>query len=215
MQELALHEKFEIEALDLLNSKKLLEHLLFGGGTMLRLCHGLNRYSVNLDFYFVKTLDYNKLHTKITDCLAQHYEITDDAIKHFTLLYEFRSKNYPRRLKIQIKKQPKAFKYEEMIAFSPHNTKQVLLKALTLEQMMENKLAALLGRREIRDCYDIEFLIRRGIKIKVSGAVARKLKSKIATFKKRDFKTTLGSLLSLQDRNYYIKNGFKFLLSQL
>lgn len=37
-----------------LNSAKLLEPLVFGGGTMLRLCHELNRYSVDLDFWFVR-----------------------------------------------------------------------------------------------------------------------------------------------------------------
>ena len=49
------HEKFEIEVLDKMNSLKKLEPLVFGGGTMLRLCHELNRYSVDLDFWFIKT----------------------------------------------------------------------------------------------------------------------------------------------------------------
>ena len=38
------HEVFEIEVLDKMNSAKLLETLVFGGGTMLRLCHELQRY---------------------------------------------------------------------------------------------------------------------------------------------------------------------------
>ena len=46
------HEVFQIEVLDKMNSAKLLEPLVFGGGTMLRLCHELNRYSVDLDFDF-------------------------------------------------------------------------------------------------------------------------------------------------------------------
>ena len=33
------HEAFEIEVLDRMNSAKVLEPLVFGGGTMLRLCH--------------------------------------------------------------------------------------------------------------------------------------------------------------------------------
>jgi len=50
------HEIFEIEILDKMNSAKVLQSLVFGGGTMLRLCHELNRYSADLDFWFVKRI---------------------------------------------------------------------------------------------------------------------------------------------------------------
>ena len=50
------HEIYEIEVLDKMNSIKALEPLVFGGGTMLRLCHELNRYSVDLDFWFIKNV---------------------------------------------------------------------------------------------------------------------------------------------------------------
>jgi len=36
---------------------KMLHRLLFGGGTMLKLCHGLNRFSVDLDFWLYKVID--------------------------------------------------------------------------------------------------------------------------------------------------------------
>ena len=54
MDELKRHEIFEMEVLEKLNSGKFLEPLVFGGGTMLRLCYELDRYSVDLDFWFVK-----------------------------------------------------------------------------------------------------------------------------------------------------------------
>jgi predicted nucleotidyltransferase component of viral defense system len=50
------HEIFEIELLERLKNYKFLEPLVFGGGTMLRLCHELPRYSSDLDFWFVKTI---------------------------------------------------------------------------------------------------------------------------------------------------------------
>lgn len=215
MDSLAIHEKFEIEALDALNSQRLLEMLLFGGGTMLRLCHGLNRYSVVLDFYLLKRLDKKQFHKNMLNCLSKQYILTDAAIKHFTLLYEFRSRNYPRRLKIEIRKQPKPFEYEEIIAYSAHSTKQILVKALTLKQMMLNKVEAILERTEIRDYFDLEFILRRGIKIVASKAAREKIRSKISSFKKRDFSVALGSLLNPKDREYYTRSGFKFLISQL
>ena len=90
-----------------------------------------------------------------------------------------------------------------------------MLKAPTLEQMMENKIKAALGRREIRDCFDLEFLFRKGIKVDVSNKMRKELKEKIACFKKKDFTVTLESLLNPPDWNYYAKNGFKFLISKL
>jgi len=50
MQDLIMQERFELEVLDRLNSGKFLTHIVFCGGTMLRLCHNLNRFSVDLDF---------------------------------------------------------------------------------------------------------------------------------------------------------------------
>ncbi len=50
MDTLKRHEVFEIEVLERLKSAKMLEPLVFGGGTMLRLCHEINRYSVDPDF---------------------------------------------------------------------------------------------------------------------------------------------------------------------
>ena len=48
------HEIFEIEVLEKLNNGRFLEPLVFGGGTMLRLCYDLNRHSTDLDFWFIK-----------------------------------------------------------------------------------------------------------------------------------------------------------------
>ena len=215
MQNLNLHEKFEIEVLDVLNSRRLLEPLLFGGGTMLRLCHGLNRYSVDLDFYFLKDIETDEFNEKMLHCQSARYNITDSAKKHFTLLYEFKSKDYPQRLKIEIRKGRQEFKYEESIAFSIHSNEQVLLKTFTLKQMMENKIEALLDRDAIRDFFDVEFLLKKGIELNIDKEAALKIASKIAGFKKRDFDVSLGSLLEAEDRRYYSENGFKILSSNL
>ena len=52
------HEIFEIEVLEKMKSTKILDPLVFGGGTMLRLCHELGRYSVDLDFWFIKEIPF-------------------------------------------------------------------------------------------------------------------------------------------------------------
>ena len=206
------HEIFEIEVLDRMNSAKVLEPLVFGGGTMLRLCHELERYSIDLDFWFIKKIPQNKYFDSILKALKKNYEITDAESKHYTLLFELRSAEYPKRLKIEIRKELKDCDYQEKIAFSRSSTRQVLLKAHTLEQTMKNKIEAFLDREEIRDCFDIEFLLRRGTDL--PGDFREKcieVQKKIARFKDVDFKVKLGSILEKDVRDYYVENKFSFL----
>ncbi len=210
------HEEFEIEILEKMNSAKMLDPLVFGGGTMLRLCHELNRYSVDLDFWFIKKVTQKEYFETLLKSFENDYEITDAEIKFNTLLLELRSSEYPKRLKIEIRRELKECDYQKKIAFSRYSTKQVLLTAHTLKQTMENKIKALLDRGEIRDCYDIEFMIRRGVRIPVDSArEVESIKRKIAGFKDNDFKVKLGSILEQDYRNYYIENKFSFLEENL
>ena len=104
MDTLRQHEVFEIEVLDKMNSAKMLEPLVFGGGSMLRLCHELNRYSVDLDFWFVKKISQNDFFNKCRKAFEKDYEISDAQMKHYTILFELRSAQYPKRLKIEIRR---------------------------------------------------------------------------------------------------------------
>ncbi len=216
MDILRQHEEFEIEVLDKMNSAKLLEPIVFGGGSMLRLCHELNRYSVDLDFWFVKKISPDEFYDKIGSSLVKDYEITDSQIKHYTILFEFRSAFYPKHLKIEIRRERKDCDYQERIAFSRFSTRQVLLKAHTLDQTMKNKIEAFLNRGEIRDCFDIEFLLRRGVELPViADNQSIEFREKLAGFKDRDFKVKLGSILENDIRNYYIVNRFRYLEEKL
>jgi hypothetical protein len=81
---------------------------------------------------------------------------------------------------------------------------------------MENKIGAFLDRGEIRDCFDIEFLMRRGIQLPVGSAmVVGELRKKIARFKDIDFRVKLGSILEKDFRDYYVENKFSFLEEKL
>ena len=206
------HESFEMEVLEQLKNKRLLEHLVFGGGSMLRLCHELPRYSVDLDFWRIKEIEPDKLFAMINQFLENKYEITDAQIKHFSILFEIRSTHFPKRLKIEIRKEIEHWDLQEKIAYSKFNTKQVILKAHTLEQTMRNKINALMERSEIRDGFDIEFLIRQGIGLpNLSADEISNLTDRINTFKANDFKVTLGSVLDADLRKYYIENRFQIL----
>lgn len=211
MRDLMLHEQFELDVLDRLNSGRFLANLIFGGGTMLRLCHGLDRYSVDLDFWVTKNIDWAKLHSKMEAYLQQFYKISDSANKHFTILFELKSPQYPRVLKIEIRKEKKMIKTESGIAYSPNSNVQVLLKTVALEEMMKSKIEAFLSRREIRDAYDIEFLLKRGIALAAPNEILVKLLDGLEKLGKKDFSVKLGSLLDAHVRQYYVENGFRIL----
>lgn len=216
MDILRQHEIFEIEVLERMNSAKLLDSLIFGGESMLRLCHELNRYSVDLDFWFVKAIPQDDFFDKCGKALEKYYEITDAQMKHYTILFELRSPQYPNRLKIEIRREWKDCDYQQNIAFTRFSTRQVLLKTHTLDQTMENKIKAFLDRGEIRDCFDIEFLIRRGVAILFRDKeqfVA--FQKKVDLLKGRDFKVKLGSILEDDIREYYVTNRFRFLQEKL
>jgi len=183
---------------------------------MLRLCHELQRYSVDLDFWFIRRISQNEYFDNILREFEKDYEITDAQVKNYTLLFEIRSVGYPKRLKIEIRRELKDCDYQKKIAFSRFSTRQVVLNAHTLEQSMKNKIEAFLDRGEIRDCFDIEFLLRRGVDLPVKSVKEWiEFQKKLARFKDGDFKVKLGSILEKDIRDYYIEHRFGFLEEKL
>jgi len=205
-----------MEVLEQLKNERLLDNLVFGGGSMLRLCHELPRYSVDLDFWRIREIEPDKLFASFHQVLANKYEITDATIKHFSLLFEIRSAQFPKRLKIEIRKKIEPWDMQEKIAYSKFSTRQVILRAHTLEQTIQNKIKAVMERSEIRDGFDIEFLIRQGISLpNLSTVEVTELTDRINSFKTNDFKVTLGSVLDAELRTYYTENRFQILEHKL
>ena len=215
MQALQNLEKLEIEVLDLFNSIRVLDYLYFGGGTMLRLCHNLNRYSTDLDFWLSQNEDSKSLFAIIKKNLSDNYRLTDSANKKFTLLFEIKPSSVNRSLKIEIRKEQTNFDWERKIAFSRFTIKQVMVRGLTLIQMMQNKFEALLSRKIIRDAFDIQFLLMRGIDFPNDKNKLQRALEIINSFKEQDYKVTLGSILDENDRMYYLENRFNLLKEEL
>lgn len=215
MQDLIKQEQFEIEVLDKLNSGKFLSLLIFGGGTMLRLCHGLNRYSVDLDFCLLKKKVPPDLPGCLKDYLANYYTIKDATDKFYTILLELKSPRYPRSLKIEVRKKAGRFRTEQAIAYSHYSTLQVMVKVVSLPDMMASKVNAFLDRKEIRDAYDLEFLVKRGVPLNLSQQKKKKVLQQIYSLSKQDYTVKLGMLLEESQRLYYRNENFKILKAAL
>lgn len=212
MNDLMQQEIFEIEVLAWLKNKGFLRNMIFGGGTMLRLCYDLKRYSVDLDFWTYRVDKIDQFFINLKDSLEIDYNLADAQNKYYTLLFEIKKTPYPRKLKIEIRKENKESDFQETIAYCLYSNQQVLLKSFTLEQMMKNKIRALLDRKEIRDVFDIEFLTRKSVNISANYEELKKIREIIKGFKKRDYYVTLGSLLADDIREYYKKDKFIYLL---
>ncbi len=215
MQDLIKQEQFELEVLDRLNSGRFLKNLVFGGGTMLRLCHGLDRFSVDLDFWTYKAVAAKKILADLTSYLSRFYTIRDATDKFYTLLVEMKSPAYPRSLKLEIRKNAGTVRTEQAIAYSRHATTQVILRVFSLDTMMSSKIAAFLDRREIRDAYDLEFLVKRGVRLKEPDETRRQILQRIEDLTKKDYDVKLSSLLEPELRPYYRKENFKILKAAL
>lgn len=200
-----------MEVLDRLNSARLLDKLIFGGGTMLRLCFGLDRFSVDLDFWLYKAETGEKLFTDLQSCLRPFYTIEDGADKFHTLLIELKKPEYPRSLKLEIRKHVEKVHTEKAIAFSKYATTQVILRVIALPDMMTSKISAFLDRKEIRDAYDLEFLVKRGVELKGPEENLVQINELIAGLRPQDYTVKLSSLLEPEQRQYYRTENFKIL----
>lgn len=178
---------------------------------MLRLCHGLDRYSVDLDFWLRDPEQGKDLLAQLSASLSRYYLLKDVAEKFHTLIVELRSPTYPRSLKIEIRKKVEEFNTESAIAHSPHSTRQVLVEVPTLGEMMASKAAAFLDRGEIRDAYDMEFLVKRGIHPVGGKEPLAKILRRIESLSKRDYSVKLGSLIESSKRKHYRDQNFRIL----
>lgn len=216
MKRLEDHEGFEMAFLNLLASHRLTGFLVFGGGTMLRLCHELPRYSLDLDFWFYKQTDFSDFFRRLKDAASAGYEITDAQEKFHSLLVEMRRARGTTKLKIEVRKNvAPTGSSEQKIAYSPFYASQVLMRGFTLKQMFKNKVSALIERGEVRDAFDLEFLVRKGVEPELSDEERKAVMKRLKIFKKRDFDVKLGSIILPDLREYYRANRFAFLEEKL
>lgn len=187
---------------------------------MLRLCFDLPRYSVDFGFYLKKSRkDFLPFVGKTTEAYKKlGAEITDQQEKHYSFLWEIRMPSYPRRLKIEVRKDHGQSRSTQIgIAHSVHCSLQVRLRILTLAQMWENKIRALQDRKEIRDAYDLEFLCLRhaGDFESLDKSCLSALLKTLEAFAKNDYRVKLGSVLEREERERVISSRFSYLRSKI
>jgi len=216
MERLIEHEALQMAMLQWLGSKRFLASLAFGGETMLRLCHELPRYSLGLDFSFFKEEGYDGFYDRLYTAFLQDHTISNAQNRDHSIVVEVEKENRMPKLKIEITKTTVSpGSTEEKIAFSPHFPTQILVRGFTLQQMLQNKILSLLAHGEIRDAFDVEFFVRKGVDLNLPEVEKKKVLKKLKGFKKRDFDVKLGGILQPELRDYYRRQRFAYLEEKL
>lgn len=165
-----IREEVELIFLKALFESPFSDRLVFKGGTALRLIYTSPRFSEDLDFSITDTIkldEFEKAITRITKS-DDRFSIKDLASKYYTHLAQIRIKEPWQQItfsmKIEIAK--KVIKkvdpgYANSLAKSPASNISVMVKAFTLERILEDKLRAIKERKMPRDIFDIWFICQK------------------------------------------------------
>ena len=197
----ALREIMQEVTLAGLSRTDFFEKAAFYGGTALRIFHGLDRYSEDLDFslikpdstfsvepYFKAILDEfkslgltvsikkKKKETAIDSAFLKAETIWQEIVLEDIIKETGVRSNKTLKIKIEVDRQPPLnFKTEEKLLLRPFS---FYVKCFTKPSLFAGKMHALLFRKwkkrvKGRDWYDLEWYIKKGISLDVNHFLAR------------------------------------------
>ncbi|MDZ7696987.1 MAG: nucleotidyl transferase AbiEii/AbiGii toxin family protein [Deltaproteobacteria bacterium] len=187
--------------------------IAFKGGTALKLFYDLPRYSEDIDYDALQGVSSEELIGTIKSlCIKKGWEMTDAAVKHYTVLVELRFKGPDRNFHIKIEISTREKELRTAILFLRG------VPVVTLEPcfMMTEKLFTFLDRGAGRDIFDVWFILSRAYPLDeamIKGTFADRsqfFQSLLDAVRKADEKKILrdtGKLLSADHRNW-IKTSF-------
>lgn len=191
-----VREEYELIILKRLFESKFGGSLVFKGGTALRLGYQSPRFSEDLDFSIVSTLNIKGLADLFESTANEFAEIYLDEVykKRFTLLalYRIREPYLPLALplKVEISTREKNLEegkdFELMLLRSETSPLSALAQVATLDYILEDKIDALKRRDQPRDIFDLWF---------ISEIQKKKWGFDTSMFKNRDIKRELHRFL--------------------
>ncbi|MBI4672021.1 MAG: nucleotidyl transferase AbiEii/AbiGii toxin family protein [Chloroflexi bacterium] len=163
-----VREEYELLLLKELYESEFGAHLVFKGGTALRLVYGSPRFSEDLDFSAIGELDAEKFAAVLQRSTNKYPAIVgiESRAKFYTLFAGAKIKeNFLTRafqIKIEISKRKgklvQGEDFTERVITSQHAPLTVLARVATLELMLREKKDALKNRRAARDVFDYWFI---------------------------------------------------------
>ncbi len=187
--------------------------LIFKGGTALYKFYNLNRFSEDLDFTLnKKNFDFERLAKKILsslDWLGIRGKVKEFSkyrnevnIKFNFIGPEYRGSKESMAfvsLNISLRERAINFKMEKLIP-SYREIPAFDVFVFSAEEILAEKVRAILSRNKPRDVYDLWFLLKRGAKIDF-GLINKKLKLIGKKFSKKEFFGKVEEKRDLWDRD--------------
>ena len=134
--------------------------LAFKGGTLLYFFHGLERFSVDLDFDVMQILkDVDGFVDGMTRLFSQHSEVVDYKDKKFTYFWLLRHQSHLTKVKIECNK-----RYCASTTYEWQSWYGQTVRCHDKASAFAHKLCALTTRKSevSRDLFDIHFCLSRG-----------------------------------------------------
>ena len=203
-------ELLHYDILFALSSHGLLDKLTFQGGTCLRLCYNLQRFSEDLDFVGGKNFNWQQLleiKQVIEDYLGTKYGL-EVTIKEpsgkqkkgvvvdrwqVSILTQPQRRNIPKqKIKLEVANVPayekKLLAVKHNYDFLPDGYDQLFINVESLNEIFADKIIALAGRNYIkaRDLWDLQWLQQKNITID-----QKLVNKKIDDYQLQDFSTKL------------------------
>jgi predicted nucleotidyltransferase component of viral defense system len=145
-----------IEIVQALAKSKAGSRIAFKGGTALKLFYGLPRYSEDVDYDTLPATSSQELFRTIQKVIRKHkWEITDEAIKYYTILVELRFFGIERNFRVKIEISTR----EKMFDATVISLRGVGILTLEPSFLMTEKLLTFLDREAGRDIFDAWFIL--------------------------------------------------------
>jgi len=204
--------------LSLLYSKKGSEKILFKGGTALKIIFQSPRFSEDLDFNGIKHITHYEIEKILTDVLSdlEFWGFAVDLLeakktsggylaKIKFSLYKF---EFPIKLEVSFRKVHKRQKFQ-ITSIKNDYIQTYTVIHLPLEEIIEEKISALLSRAKSRDWYDFYFFLHNQMLTSKHKKYLPKILEKLKKTR-TDFKKELQSFLPYSHRT--ILRNFKTIL---
>lgn len=166
-----VREEYELLILRDLLASPLGNALVFKGGTALRLAYDSPRFSDDLDFSLLASVDEGAFVAAAAAAAKAASQITlvEALAKQFTLFALYRVTEsflpYAFSVKVEVSTRAEPWQrgtdYELRLLTSPVTPISVLTQVATLERLWADKQAALAARHEPRDLYDLWFIAQK------------------------------------------------------
>lgn len=193
---------------EIYTNTKISPYLGFKGGTAALLFHGLDRFSIDLDFDLIDENQSDIVFEELLKIIEKFGSVKETYKKRFSLFFMIFYEDKSRNIKIEINKRQFGSKYEIKSYLG------VSMQVMLLEDMVANKLLAMYERMDdtSRDIYDVWYFLKtrspinKAIVENRSGQpfdeVVKRLIRNLEKFEKHRILLGLGELLTPNQKDW-------------